>query len=84
MKWKDALQLRLGAEYMLYQNVAIRGGFYYDPAPAPDSTLNILLPNYNFSSLTLGAGWDLGGLVIDAGVELLLGEVRGPSISPSG
>jgi long-chain fatty acid transport protein len=76
LKWKDALQIRFGAEYMLYQNVAIRAGYYYDPAPAPDQTLNILLPCYNFNVITLGAGWDLGGLVIDVGAELLLGRQR--------
>jgi long-chain fatty acid transport protein len=76
LKWKDALQIRFGAEYMLYQNVAIRAGYYYDPAPAPDQTLNILLPNFNFNVITLGAGWDLGGLVIDVGGELLLGRQR--------
>ncbi len=76
LKWSDKLQLRFGAEYLLYQNVAIRAGYYYDPAPAPDRTLNILLPGYNFNGLTLGAGWDLGGLVIDAGAEFLLGTHR--------
>jgi long-chain fatty acid transport protein len=76
MKWEDALQIRFGAEYMLYQNVAIRAGYYYDPAPAPDKTLNILLPSYNFNVITVGAGWDLGGLMIDVGAELLLGKQR--------
>lgn len=76
LKWQDKLQVRFGAEYMLYQNVAIRAGYYYDPAPAPDKTLNILLPSYDFNGLTLGAGWDLGGLMIDVGAELLLGKER--------
>jgi long-chain fatty acid transport protein len=76
LAWSSKLQIRFGAEYMLYQNVAIRAGYYYDPVPAPDRTLNILLPNYSFNGITLGAGWDLGGLQIDVGGELLLGGQR--------
>ena len=74
LKWKDALQIRFGAEYMLYQNVAIRAGYYYDPSPAPDKTRNVLLPSYNFNVITVGLGYDLGGLVIDLGFEMLFGK----------
>jgi long-chain fatty acid transport protein len=76
LKWKDTLQVRFGAEYMLYQNVAIRAGYYYDPSPAPDRTLNVLLPSYNFHGITLGLGYNLNGLVIDFGFEMLLGKTR--------
>jgi long-chain fatty acid transport protein len=76
MKWKDTLQIRFGAEYMLYQNVAIRGGYYYDPSPVPQKTLNVLLPSFNFNVITLGVGYSLNGLVIDFGFEMLLGKKR--------
>ncbi len=65
------------------ENVAIRAGYYHDPAPTPDKTLNILLPSYTFDGLTLGLGWDLDGLVIHIGGEFLFGKER-RSISPSG
>jgi long-chain fatty acid transport protein len=76
LKWENALQVRFGAEYMLYQNVALRAGYYYDPAPAPDKTLNILLPSYDFHVLTIGLGYDLGGLVLDFGLEYFMGRER--------
>jgi long-chain fatty acid transport protein len=76
LHWKDALQIRFGAEYMLYQNVGLRAGYYYDPAPAPDKTLNILLPSFDFNVLTLGIGYDLGGVVLDFGFEYLMGKER--------
>jgi long-chain fatty acid transport protein len=76
LHWKNALQIRFGAEYMLYQNVGLRAGYYYDPSPAPDKTLTILLPSYDFNVLTIGIGYDLEGLVLDFGFEYLLGKQR--------
>lgn len=77
LKWEDALQVRFGAEYQLYQNVAIRAGYYYDPTPAPEKTTNVLIPSYTFNAFTLGLGYDLSGLVIDFGFEMLFGKTRG-------
>jgi long-chain fatty acid transport protein len=56
--------------------VGLRAGYYYDPAPAPDKTLNILLPSYNFHVFTIGLGYDLGGLVLDFGFEYFMGRER--------
>jgi long-chain fatty acid transport protein len=76
MEWKDALQVRFGAEYWLRENLAIRGGYYYDPSPTPDKTMNFLLPNYTFNVFTVGLGYALNGLVIDLGFEFLSGKGR--------
>jgi len=76
MRWKDALQVRFGTEYRYWENVALRCGYYYDPTPAPEKTLNVLLPSYTFNVFTLGLGYNLNGLVIDFGLEMLLGKER--------
>jgi len=76
MKWRDRLQIRFGAEYMLNENLACRGGYYYDPSPVPAKTLNVLLPSFDFNVITLGLGYSLNGLVIDFGFEMLLGKKR--------
>ena len=76
LEWKDALQIRFGAEYWLRENLAIRGGYYYDPTPTPDKTMNFLLPNYTFNVFTVGLGYTLNGLVIDLGLEFLAGKGR--------
>ncbi len=76
LEWKDALQVRFGAEYMLRENLALRAGYYYDPTPAPDKTMNVLLPNFAFNAFTLGVGYSLNGLVIDFGFEFLAGKKR--------
>jgi len=76
LEWKDALQIRFGAEYWLRENLAIRGGYYYDPTPTPDKTMNFLLPSYTFNVFTVGLGYALNGLVIDLGFEFLAGMGR--------
>jgi len=76
LEWKDTLQVRLGAEYMLREDLALRAGYYYDPTPAPDRTMNFLLPNLTFNAFTLGVGYYLNGLVIDLGFEFLSGKKR--------
>ncbi len=54
---KTAVQIRLGGEYMVSPNTAIRLGYYYDPAPAPDETLNILFPSSTNHVGTAGFGY---------------------------
>ena len=76
LDWKSALQIRFGAEYMLKDNLALRGGYYYDPTPQPDTTMNFLLPTFSFNVFTLGLGYSLNGLVIDLGFEYLAGSGR--------
>jgi long-chain fatty acid transport protein len=76
MYWNNATQIRFGAEYKASETLAFRAGYYVDPSPAPDKTMNILLPNYDFNVLTVGLGYNLNGLQIDLGLEYLMGKER--------
>lgn len=76
MHWKNVMQMRVGAEYSLPNNWTIRAGYYWDPSPAPDTTMNVLLPSYNFNVLTFGLGYALGDLKLDFGFEYLKGQER--------
>lgn len=75
LRWEDAVQLRFGAEYRLGQ-LALRGGYYRDPAPAPDETMNVLLPSYTFNAFTFGLGYSVENLEIGAALEYMIGEER--------
>jgi long-chain fatty acid transport protein len=75
MNWDDALQIRFGAEYR-FDKYALRAGYYYDPSPAPATTLNVLLPSYDFHVVTAGFGYSLNGLQLDFGIEYLMGMDR--------
>lgn len=75
LNWANKTQLRFGAEYDFGQ-LAVRAGYYYDPAPAPDETLNILTPSFTYNSLAFGIGYKSGGLTLDAAIEYLAGQKR--------
>jgi long-chain fatty acid transport protein len=75
LAWANKIQLRGGVEYA-FGDFAIRGGYYYDPAPAPDETLNVLIPSFTFNSLAGGFGYRSGGFIIDVGFEYLMGQKR--------
>jgi long-chain fatty acid transport protein len=76
LDWKDATQLRFGAEYTLNASTVLRAGYYNDPAPGPLATLNVLLPSHTFNSFAIGVGQTISDLQIDLGLEYLKGNTR--------
>lgn len=76
LRWEDALQIRLGLEYVLSDDVVIRGGYYYDPAPAPDETVNVLFPSSTNNVVTGGLSYKMGQMCLTGGLEYLLGAER--------
>jgi long-chain fatty acid transport protein len=77
LKWKDATQIRLGLEYLLNSKMALRCGAYLDPAPGPDKTQTILIPNTDFTVVTGGIGFNpTEKIAIDLGAEYLMGKER--------
>ena len=76
MDWIDAIQYRLGVEYYTSEALALRLGYYYDPAPAPDETLNFLFPSMTNNVITGGLSFFTGNWTIEAAGEYLMGEER--------
>lgn|GEM_PF-897956 len=73
--WEDALQIRFGAEYTLNEKVKLRGGFYIDPAPGIPETQTILIPQADYTVITLGAGYKFcDKLSGDFAFEYLMGS----------
>jgi len=82
MEWKDAWQIRFGVQYDVSKDFAARVGFYIDPAPAPDKTLNILFPSNNYNAVTAGFSYALSDdLGLDFGIEYLMGDDRNIDIA---
>jgi long-chain fatty acid transport protein len=76
MFWESKTQFRVGAEYKVSDSFALRGGYYYDPTPSPDKTLNVLLPSATFNGFCGGFGYNTNGLALDFTVEYLTGKNR--------
>jgi long-chain fatty acid transport protein len=76
LHWADKAQIRFGAEYWISPKFALRAGYYYDPSPAPDRTMNVLLPITDFNSISGGFGYNINGIVLDFAVEYLSGKQR--------
>ncbi len=76
LKWEDALQLRVGAEYLVSKSVMLRGGYYYDPAPAPDETVNVLFPSSTNHVATGGLSFKTGSFCFSGAAEYLFGAER--------
>ena len=77
LDWKDATQIRFGAEFALNSSTAVRAGYTYDPAPGPESTLDILLPTFANNAFAVGLGKTSGGLQLDFCLEYQAGRERG-------
>ncbi len=74
--WEDKWQFRFGFEYWVSDSLALRAGYYNDPAPSPDATLNVLVPNYDFNAISAGVGIVMNNFTIDLAGEYLMGTER--------
>lgn len=80
--WDDTWMIRIGAEYWVDREWAVRGGYIYDTSPIPDDTLKPLLPDADRNEVTLGFGYDTkesccwGNLTADFALQWVLFEDR--------
>lgn len=63
--WKVVPMFRLGAQYDLFKELALRAGVGYDVSPVPNSTVDFTLPDNDRVYFTLGGGYDLGFMRAD-------------------
>ena len=74
--WEDKWQFRFGVEYWVNDTFAVRAGYYNDPTPSPDTTLNVLIPGFDFNAITGGVGIVMNNISIDLSAEYLFGTER--------
>ncbi len=79
--WEDSYSIRFGVQYQLNDDLAIRGGVMRDNDPAPDETLDPILPGADRTLFSLGLGYTMDNLQIDGGYMLLLQDDREISTS---
>lgn len=55
--YSDSYIIRLGAEYKVNSDIAVRGGLYYDKSPVSDEKLDPTLPDANRIGYNIGLGY---------------------------
>jgi len=79
LNWKDTVQLRFGMEYKLSQSFALRGGYYHDPNPGPNSTQSVMLPEITYNFITFGFGYNTKHITLDFATEYGMGKKKNVS-----
>ena len=77
LDWKNAVQYRFGISFKASKDLLVSLGYYHDPAPAPDETVNILFPSSSNRVITGGFSYRMmDNIVIMGAVESLMGATR--------
>lgn len=63
--FKDSFLFRVGMQYQMNENFALRAGFLYDQTPQPVESMDTMLPDSDRWALTAGFGYSVGGFAID-------------------
>jgi long-chain fatty acid transport protein len=63
--WDDSLQMKIGMEYNINQQITLRCGYAYIPSPVPDNTIEPGNPDATSHNLSIGAGYSRGKWTAD-------------------
>lgn len=82
--WRNTISIRIGGEYKILDNLAVRTGFVFDQAPEPAYTLGPELPDGDRYIVNIGAGYRFAmGLYVDlAYMWLTTGENKSGDYNP--
>ena len=81
--YESQIIFRAGAQYMVNEKLAVRGGVYYDPSPIQDDFFNPETPNTDNLGLTTGLTYNIGEkLAVDASFLYIYGFERESEYSP--
>lgn len=64
-EWEDTKQFRFGAEWKTTDIVTLRCGYFYDPSPIPDDTMDLIWPDADKKTYSVGFGLNFENITID-------------------
>jgi long-chain fatty acid transport protein len=67
--FEDSFLFRVGMQYQMNENFALRGGFLYDETPQPVASMDTMLPDSDRWALTAGFGYNVGQFAIDVAYQ---------------
>jgi len=68
-KWEDAIQTRIGGEYRITEQYAVRAGYYHDPSPIKDKYFDVSWPDAEKHVFAIGGGAKFGSVGVDAAYQ---------------
>ncbi|MBU1172003.1 MAG: outer membrane protein transport protein [Proteobacteria bacterium] len=74
--WSDTNQIRLGVEWTVNDLLTLRSGYFYDPSPVPDDTFDIMWPDADRKTYSIGAGFNFGQWTLDTSVQFAYAETK--------
>jgi len=73
--WNNTNQLRLGIEWKALDYMTVRAGYFYDPSPVPDNTFDIMWPDADRKTYSIGLGFNCGkNITIDTTLQYAIAE----------
>ena len=67
--YSNSTILRFGAHYELSDNLSLRAGYLHDNTPQPTHSVSPMLPDNDRDEFTVGFGYRLGNIQVDAGYQ---------------
>jgi long-chain fatty acid transport protein len=75
--WKNIIRFSLGGEYMLKEKLAVRGGYFFEKSPIPNSTFNLLIPDVgDKNSINVGLSYRINSIELGYDYQLVLYKKR--------
>lgn len=72
LNWDNTVRFSLGLEYWAAKSLALRGGYYLDPSPIPNSTFSPLIPDLgDKNSFNIGAALNFSGMELSYAFEYI-------------
>ena len=73
--WKNTNQVRLGIEWQAVDFMTVRAGYFYDPSPVPDKTFDMMWPDADRKTYSIGLGFNFGdNWTLDTGMQYAIAE----------
>ncbi len=74
--WKNMIQPKIGVQYQLFNWLALRGGYFYDPCSVPHNTYDTTWPGASKHIFSLGTGLKLfhGKVIADLAYQYTMIE----------
>ncbi len=73
--WEDTRQVKIGVEYLINDMFTFRCGYFYDPSPIPDDTFDLVWPDADKKSYSIGLGVNYKNWVFDGSLQYVRSEM---------